>query len=603
MSISNLGGKMKLFQITNIDKITKLLLCNFAFAVLYTFVCLPFGGGHTICAFSINFLFTLFLGYVTVYKIIIHEDLDHFYLTYCLFFYQSCVFIVSYIIYRCGNNYLPIPVDLISTIFWVGGTITSLTLGYKYFNIKNTTRLFAFKPQWIPQIEPNLPENMDDSSRIVFYVIDFLNDLIQVIIALFVVNIFVFQLYVIPSESMVPEFMAKDRVFVFKTFSGPRFPLSRVILPDIVRYKRGDIVVVRNPNYEDSYDNEKSFTLNNFISTITFGTVSLNKGENGVDKADPLIKRIIGLPGEELMLMDGNLYIKKKNEKDFTLCMDEKKWACWNINETEYSIQTKVNWIPLSQSMYKSFLDLEEQRRNMDIQQASETCYKITESFSQYARGNDFEDGIGDFVFDENGIYIYDLFNNISDITVQLLTQDGGCQWLDHFMNDWYKDIDLNLYDNSEGVVGSHLMGGDLYSDSLWRLNIMTKIIFGSILLRNTELIKQGVLPGDWSKDSKRTEYYNKAQVLCDYISRMDLRNMPIFKIEGVSYFMMGDNRFNSLDLRHSYEEKLSKLTAYDKYSVSYYSNLGQQSVKKDKILGKALLLYWPISRIRILHR
>ena len=71
---------------------------------------------------------------------------------------------------------------------------------------------------------------------------------------------------------------------------------------------------------------------------------------------------------------------------------------------------------------------------------------------------------------------------------------------------------------------------------------------------------------------------------------------MPVFpanKADGSAsyipancYFMMGDNRFNSLDMRHSYDEKLVPLTKMDRYSVTYYSNIAPQVVNKKYILG-----------------
>ena len=105
------------------------------------------------------------------------------------------------------------------------------------------------------------------------------------------VNIFIFQLYEIPSESMVPEFLIKDRVVVFKTPSGPKFPLSDVGLPAFRSYKRGDIVVFRNPHYETTRKSEvKTLFLRLFM--LTFTKVNLNVDEYGEMKADPLVKSL-----------------------------------------------------------------------------------------------------------------------------------------------------------------------------------------------------------------------------------------------------------------------------------------------------------------------
>jgi signal peptidase I len=67
-------------------------------------------------------------------------------------------------------------------------------------------------------------------------------------------------------------------------------------------------------------------------------------------------------------------------------------------------------------------------------------------------------------------------------------------------------------------------------------------------------------------------------------------------------YFMMGDNRFNSLDMRHSYEERLVPLSAVDPRSVYYYSNMEPQYVSSDKILGTTEFRFWPRGRIGFLR-
>src|SRR5574344_2027539 len=99
----------------------------------------------------------------------------------------------------------------------------------------------------------------------------------------------------------------------------------------------------------------------------------------------------------------------------------------------------------------------------------------------------------------------------------------------------------------------------------------------------------------------------NQAEMLNNYIMLLDRRNMPIFPaddasgnpqyIPGNCYFMMGDNRFNSLDMRHSYDETLVPLTPLDDYSVTYYSNMAPQYVNRRYILGTTSFRFWPVSR------
>ena len=96
------------------------------------------------------------------------------------------------------------------------------------------------------------------------------------------------------------------------------------------------------------------------------------------------------------------------------------------------------------------------------------------------------------------------------------------------------------------------------------------------------------------------------AQDLYKYSLFNDSRNMPVFPankdgkpsyIERNEYFMMGDNRFNSLDLRHSYDQTLIPVTEADAYSLKYYSRLAPQTVNASRILGTTTLRFYPFNR------
>jgi signal peptidase I len=63
---------------------------------------------------------------------------------------------------------------------------------------------------------------------------------------------------------------------------------------------------------------------------------------------------------------------------------------------------------------------------------------------------------------------------------------------------------------------------------------------------------------------------------------------------------MMGDNRFNSLDMRHSYDDTFSPVSALDPVPVFYYSNMAPQSVGAKSILGTPIFRIWPVNRLGI---
>ena len=96
------------------------------------------------------------------------------------------------------------------------------------------------------------------------------------------------QLYVIPTESMTPTINVQDRVLVVKD--------------DIInlKYQIGDIVVFYNPL---TYS-QKSY-LDKFLYSLEF--LPFNRNEHDFEQA--YIKRIIGLPGDEIVIDNsGNIY-------------------------------------------------------------------------------------------------------------------------------------------------------------------------------------------------------------------------------------------------------------------------------------------------------
>ena len=137
----------------------------------------------------------------------------------------------------------------------------------------------------------------------------------------------------------------------------------------------------------------------------------------------------------------------------------------------------------------------------------------------------------------------------------------------------------------------------------------MTKLTFGEMVLRYAQLLDSGVNFSSLNNDEQIKSYFQKAETLNWYIQMLlDERNMPLFPennsngipqyIPENCYFMMGDNRFNSLDLRHSYEKTLKPLCNDDKMSVTYYSMMSPQYINKKYIIGKPVFRFWPLDRL-----
>ncbi len=113
-----------------------------------------------------------------------------------------------------------------------------------------------------------------------FLVENFKTLLYALIIAIIIRSIFI-QPFYIPSSSMESNLLVGDRLFVTKFsygYSKHSFPFSPAIFKGRIMYKspkRGDVVVFKTP----------------------------------ADNRTDYIKRLIGLPGDEIQFIDGELYI------------------------------------------------------------------------------------------------------------------------------------------------------------------------------------------------------------------------------------------------------------------------------------------------------
>ena len=111
--------------------------------------------------------------------------------------------------------------------------------------------------------------------------------IIGALIIAIIIRSFIFQPFYIPSSSMEPTLLIGDRIFVSKYtygFSKHSFPFSPNLFNKRIFYKKpqqGDPVVFKTP----------------------------------ADNRTDYIKRLIGLPGDELQFIDGEIYIN--NEKIF----------------------------------------------------------------------------------------------------------------------------------------------------------------------------------------------------------------------------------------------------------------------------------------------
>ena len=556
-----------------------------AAAALFTVCNVHFAADVSIIAFPAALLITAAASYFLIVKIVLRKDHTAFAVAQKLLQYIPFALFASFILRRAGKSETPYWFDVVTVILWCAVFLSSQTLLY----FLNEKRVEALIPEWKGQLKLRQKPS-SGVMRIAAEALDWADALLQAVFMVLLIQIFILQLYVIPSESMVPSFLVKDRVVVLKTASGPRFPLSDVGLPSRKTYRRGDVVVFRNPHYNMDRKSEVRAVVSQLIYMLTFTAVNLNVDETGQPKADPLVKRICGVAGEQLMMQDGILYARTAHSTGFEPVKTDNDFAAWNLNAAPAAVKRGIQHIPLTPEHYETMLKVEALRRDFSIADAKADCRALAERFSVLHRQNapKKEGGAADIP-----LYEYELFNNIAGVAGRLLASADGSAAFTGFMTDWISaehDADFS---------------GDLYAAANFKLNLMIKTTAGRLIVKFAEA--ETANTADISTDEEVRKAFIRAEQLHFYVMILDQRNMPVFPpcdadgnaayIPTACYFMMGDNRFNSLDMRHSYRQKATALTAHDPHSVTYYSNMAPQYVNKKHILGTTVFRFWPLPR------
>lgn len=551
----------------------------------------------SILAFFISIIYTAIIFYFGYMRLDKKNDVKKLTIVTKLYQYLPFLQIAVFIIRRAGKDECSFVFDVICSLLWI--ICSGLTIYFTYCIAKK--RLDKYCPDLATQIN-ELPETKTNIvKKVLCEIMEWIDAFVQAAFTVTLINLFIFQLYAIPSESMVNEFLIKDRVVGVKLFSGAKMPLSDVGIPRIKNYDRGDIVIFRNPHYKKDRQSEVKNFLYQLVYMLTFTGVNLNVDEMGNPKADPLVKRVVGESGEQLMMQDGVLYSRNKNDSEFKPVTDDSKWAVWNCSVLPEAKTKKIDFIPLNDIQYNLLLDIEAKRNALDLTEVANEARDLSKRFKAVAgNGKIISEDEVKKLFNAEDLFAYNLFAESNRFCRSLLAVDGGVQWFEKFMCDWIQSIPSN----------DKLIGNNLYDDSNFRLNIMVKLVFGNLIVRDAELIQSGVLVSHIMRDPTRLSFIREAENLFMYVSLLDLRNMPIFPANDANgnpvyipednYFLMGDNRFNSLDMRHSYDQKLVPLSNYDEYSVTYYSNMSPQYVSADEILGTASLRFWPLNRFGV---
>ena len=112
---------------------------------------------------------------------------------------------------------------------------------------------------------------------------EYVDSIVWALVLTALIRIFVFEAFKIPTGSMIPTLQVHDHLFVNKFIYGLKLPFTRIRFLTVRHPHRGEIVVFEYP-YDDG------------------------SGSEGKD----LIKRVIGVPGDRIRLIDNVLQINGK---------------------------------------------------------------------------------------------------------------------------------------------------------------------------------------------------------------------------------------------------------------------------------------------------
>ena len=212
--------------------ISSLICC--VFSTIFALLSISFHLDIAILAFPLCLVYVGLLYYFT-FLLVKKNDVKKVSVIHKMYQYLPFVLLIVFIIKRAGNYETANWIDVISVLSWLICAVSSVYQNH----ILDTKRVVLLNKDWkrIPAKKKTF------GKRVIFEIIDWVDALVWSVFMVLLVQIFFFQFYEIPSESMVPEFLIRDRVLVGKMTSGPKFPLSNVGLPYIKDYKDRKSVV------------------------------------------------------------------------------------------------------------------------------------------------------------------------------------------------------------------------------------------------------------------------------------------------------------------------------------------------------------------------
>jgi len=231
-----------------------------------------------------------------------------------------------------------------SDLMWILSSVQGITgwLVWLCLRFKPTEQFYGYAPP-----AKGTKKSLKDAT------LENIDIVIQTIFLVIVLQQLVFQLYVIPSESMVPTLMVNDRPVVSKFLDGPEIPMSSAKLPTLTGVERGQIVVFETPVYDEPPVITQM--IQKLVFFLTLSTVNLDVDEYGNPKVQFVVKRVTGVPGEKLMMVNDQLYSRTASAPEWAVVEADAAYRHVDLWKEPASLQRQIQAIPVKQADREAF--------------------------------------------------------------------------------------------------------------------------------------------------------------------------------------------------------------------------------------------------------
>ncbi|MBN1686775.1 MAG: signal peptidase I [Spirochaetales bacterium] len=139
-------------------------------------------------------------------------------------------------------------------------------------------------------------------------IIEWIDAFLWAAFVVLLINQYLFQAYQIPTPSMENTLKVSDRIFVNKLIYGPELLPGIGKLPGYAHPQRNRIIIFESPTYISRgtlFD-----IVQRVLYMLTLSLVDIDRDENGEPRAHFLIKRAVGVGGDRLRVVKGEVELK-----------------------------------------------------------------------------------------------------------------------------------------------------------------------------------------------------------------------------------------------------------------------------------------------------